>query len=97
MVGHVQRRVFRHVERCQPRHVWRHLVDGEPDVMEVPLLPFPASPASLTLRVRLVLLGHTEINQERRSQGQSRTVYVRDHVVEDSVLPFMKTFNDLPT
>ena len=66
MVGHVQRRVFRHVEGRQPRHVWRNLVDGEPDVVEVPLLPFPASP-SLTLRIRLVLLGHTEINQERRS------------------------------
>ena len=92
MVGHVQRRVFGHVERRQPRHVWRNLVDGEPDVMEVPLLPFPASPASLTLRVRLVLLGHTEINQERRSLNHSPYfVYGGNHVVvEDSVLPFMK-------
>ena len=76
MVGHVQRRVFRNVEGCEPRHVWRNLVDGEPDVMEVPLLPFPASPApSLTLRVRLVLLGHTKINQERRSLKHSPILF----------------------
>ena len=42
--------MLRHVERCEPGHVWRDFVDGESDVMQVAFLLAPF------MRVSFVLL-----------------------------------------
>ena len=43
-----------HVERCEPGHVGRDFVDGEPDVVEVPLL------LPTLVGIRLILLGDAD-------------------------------------
>ena len=54
--------MLRHIEGRKPGHVRRHLVDGESDVVELPLLPGlsprAAHPRSSLRGVGLVLLGH---------------------------------------